>query len=210
VLQNRFRNGVWQGWKPVAGLQSDRSPTLAFNPKGSVTELYVVGTDRQVRHSRRLDDIWSTPVALGATTAFPVAATARPDGRVEVVITDQAGNLQHNRFEATVTVPEVSFANEIQPLFNASCRCHTGSAPPEGMNLGPGKAIANITSVRSRQSSLDRIEPGDPARSYLWHKIKGTQRTVGGTGSRMPLGGRLSDAQIEKIRQWIVQGAKNT
>jgi hypothetical protein len=30
----------------------------------------------------------------------------------------------------------------------------------------------------------------------------------GGSGSRMPLGGRLTDDQIAKIRTWIQEGAQ--
>jgi hypothetical protein len=79
------------------------------------------------------------------------------------------------------------------------------------MNLAAGQAIANTVNVASREArGVDRIEPGDPQKSYLLHKLLGTQRSVGGSGSRMPLsGGPLADAQIAKIRQWIEQGAKN-
>jgi CHRD domain len=106
---------------------------------------------------------------------------------------------------------EVSFAKEIQPIFTASCSCHSGRFASEGMNLAAGQAIANIVNVPSSEArGVDRIEPGDPQKSYLLHKLLGTQRTVGGSGSRMPLGGSpLSDDQINKIRQWITQGAKN-
>lgn len=79
------------------------------------------------------------------------------------------------------------------------------------MDLSDGQAIDNIVGVPSDEASdLNRIEPGDPEKSYLLHKVLGTQRTVGGSGSRMPLGGRaLSDDQINKIRQWIEQGAQD-
>jgi CHRD domain len=106
---------------------------------------------------------------------------------------------------------EVSFAREIQPIFTANCSCHSGRFASAGMNLAAGQAIANIVNVPSGEArGVDRIEPGDPQKSYLLHKLLGTQRTVGGSGSRMPLGGKpLSDDQINKIRQWITQGAKN-
>jgi hypothetical protein len=54
---------------------------------------------------------------------------------------------------------------------------------------------------------MHRIEPGSPERSYLYHKITGTQADVGGSGERMPKGGQLSDAEIQTIRTWIAQGA---
>jgi hypothetical protein len=51
------------------------------------------------------------------------------------------------------------------------------------------------------------IEPGSPEISYLFHKISGTQASVGGSGARMPKGGQLSDAEIQTLRDWIAQGA---
>lgn len=106
--------------------------------------------------------------------------------------------------------PQVSFAREIQPIFNANCSCHMGSFPTEDMNLGSGQSYANIVNVKSNQSPLDRIEPGDPTKSYMIHKLRNTQRTVGGSGARMPFGGAaLRPAQIQLIEKWITQGAQN-
>jgi hypothetical protein len=213
VQQNRFVNGAWRGWQPIAGLQSDLPPTLVYSPESSTTELFGVGKDRQVRHAQRTGESWSGASPIGAVAAFPPAAVPSTGGLVEVVITGQDGNLWHNRFQAkpAATDPEVSFAKEIQPIFTANCSCHSGRFASEGMNLAAGQAIANIVNVSSREASgVDRIEPGDPQKSYLLHKVLGTQRTVGGSGSRMPLGGKpLSDDQINKIRQWITQGAKS-
>ena len=55
---------------------------------------------------------------------------------------------------------------------------------------------------------MDRIEPGDPANSYLWHKFNNSHLSVGGTGSRMPKGGQpLGAADLALIEQWILDGA---
>jgi Lamin Tail Domain len=216
VLQNRFANGAWRGWQPIAGLQSDQPPTLIFSPESSTTELFAVGRDRQVRQARRTGDTWSAAAAIGAVAAFPPAAVPSTGGLVEVVITGQDGNLWHTRFQAkpAAATPEISFAKEIQPIFTASCArsgCHGGSRPAEDMDLSEGQAFDNIVAVPSNEApDLNRIEPGDPDKSYLLHKLRGTQRSAGGSGSRMPLGGRaLADDQIARIRQWIEQGAKN-
>jgi hypothetical protein len=213
VQQNRFVNGVWRGWQPIAGLQSEMAPALVFSPESGTTELFGVGRDGQVRHAQRTGETWSAATPIGAIAAFPPAAAASTGGKVEVVVTGQDGNLWHNRFQAKTAAaePEISFAKEIQPIFTANCSCHSGRFAPEGMNLAAGQAIANIVNVASAEArGLDRIEPGDPQKSYLIHKVSGTQRTVGGSGSRMPLGGKpLSDDLINKIRQWITQGAKN-
>jgi hypothetical protein len=53
---------------------------------------------------------------------------------------------------------------------------------------------------------LFRIEPGDPANSYLLRKVVGT----GIVANRMPLNGSpLSDSEIALLRQWIVDGAQD-
>jgi hypothetical protein len=141
---------------------------------------------------------------------FNIHTTAHPDGEIrgEVVA------VLESFLADPPAAAEVSFANEIQPIFTTSCAlsgCHAGNSPQQGMNLSAGQAFANIVGVHSKEApSLNRIEPGDPQKSYLWHKISGTQSTVGGSGGRMPFGrAPLPDDQIAKIQQWIQQGAKN-
>ena len=109
----------------------------------------------------------------------------------------------------------MSFANEIQPVFNGSCAfggCHGGATPQLGMNLSAGLAYANIVGVPAVQlATMDRIEPGQPDLSYLIHKIQGTQASVGGQGVRMPEGGAppLDQAVIDMFRLWVAQGARD-
>jgi hypothetical protein len=109
----------------------------------------------------------------------------------------------------------VKLSTDIQPIFTASCAvsgCHVGSSPPEGMNLSQGMTFANTVDVKSRQSALDRVEPSNPDLSYLVHKIQGTQSNpgVGGTLNRMPRNTNpLPQSQIDLIRLWITEGAKN-
>lgn len=76
------------------------------------------------------------------------------------------------------------------------------------MNLSAGQAYGNTVNVESlERAGMDRIEPGAPDDSYLVHKIQGTQADVGGSGVRMPVGGQLTQAEIETIRSWIAAGA---
>ena len=59
---------------------------------------------------------------------------------------------------------------------------------------------------------MSRIEGGDRATSYVWHKINGSQATVSGVGSQMPLGGGptwLPTEARDTIGTWIDQGAQN-
>ncbi|MEZ4463752.1 MAG: MopE-related protein [bacterium] len=91
---------------------------------------------------------------------------------------------------------------ELQGRFTQICGgCHGGSG---GLTLRPNFEQNNV-GVASLGSALQRIAPGDPEASYLFHKMRGTQRDVGGGGSRMPIGGPFwADWEIERLRLWIV------
>jgi hypothetical protein len=96
-------------------------------------------------------------------------------------------------------------------IFTASCAlagCHAGSSPAQGMNLSAGSAYSNIVNVPSNeQPTLDRIEPNDPAASYLYLKVTGDPSIV---GEQMPFGGPpLSQTLIDLLRNWIERGAPN-
>lgn len=108
--------------------------------------------------------------------------------------------------------PAVSFAAQIQPLFDARCVvCHQYGAAQAGLSLEEGDAHRNLVGVASTESKLLRVAPGEPEQSYLLHKLRGTHVSVGGTGARMPLADNgaapLSDAEQALIVTWIEQGA---
>ncbi|HVN76704.1 MAG TPA: PKD domain-containing protein, partial [Thermoanaerobaculaceae bacterium] len=90
-------------------------------------------------------------------------------------------------------------------IFTPICsHCHP---PNQGEDLRGGKSFASIVNVPStEQPSVLRVKPGDPDNSYLYQKITGA---AGISGSRMPLGGTLTAAQIQAIHDWIVAGAPN-
>lgn len=90
-------------------------------------------------------------------------------------------------------------------LFDPFCiTCHSGASAPLGLRLDAGNSFNNLVGVRSRQTSLLRVEPGDPDDSYLIRKLEGTASA----GDLMPLGGpRLPQSTIDFARQWITDGA---
>jgi len=70
----------------------------------------------------------------------------------------------------------------------------------------------NTVNIASIESSLRRVLPSRPDSSYVVHKVQGTQLgpPANGSGVRMPAGGAaLTRAQINIIRNWILQGALN-
>lgn len=106
----------------------------------------------------------------------------------------------------------ISFAGDVQPIFTANCTnssCHGGATPQQGQNLSAGQAYSNIVSVPSKEvPSLFRVKPFNADSSYLYIKVSGGSGIAPGT-VKMPKGGSLSLAQIETIKAWIDQGAKN-
>ncbi len=89
----------------------------------------------------------------------------------------------------------------------ATSACHAaGAAPPV---LDAGSAYAALVSVQSGQASLPLVEPNEPEASYLVHKLRGTQGSVGGSGAIMPTDGVLAPADLAAIEAWIANGALN-
>jgi len=93
----------------------------------------------------------------------------------------------------------VDFAKEIQPLFVQHCHeCHGDKKQEAGLRLDQREAA-----LRGGDSGKV-IQPGDSAKSLLWQAIAGKTEQV----SRMPAErAPLSAEEIERIRNWIDQGA---
>jgi hypothetical protein len=92
-------------------------------------------------------------------------------------------------------------------VFTPICTaCHVGASAPQGLRLDDANAYALLVGVASaEQPQLLRVDPGDPDQSYLIQKLEGTAAV----GGRMPLNGTpLPQADIDVIRQWIVDGAQ--
>ena len=84
----------------------------------------------------------------------------------------------------------------------ATASCHSGGTPSGALNLEAANSYAQLVNVVSTGSALDRVEPGEPDNSYLVQKLEGT----GGVAIMPPSGG-LEQADIDTIRQWILDGA---
>lgn len=100
-------------------------------------------------------------------------------------------------------IPQVDFATEIQPIFDANCtQCHGGSDPIAFMDLEQG--YSQLVDVPSFQISFfNRVEPGQPADSYLFLKINCANQF---SGDRMPREAPpLSLFDQALIRDWISQ-----
>ncbi len=96
-----------------------------------------------------------------------------------------------------------AWTKDIQPIANRCVGCHQNAAPAGKLSLQKGAAPANLIWIKAGEADMPYVTPGDPTKSYLWHKLNGTQATVGGSGAQMPLGGKLSAKDLGAIEAWI-------
>jgi hypothetical protein len=137
--------------------------------------------------------ISGTPTAAG-TASFTVMAT---DSATPAAASSKALSINVTAAPAAT----VSFATQIQPIFNANCvtACHSPGGISSFMNLTAGNSFAALV-----QSVPPRVIAGSSATSLLY------QRVTGAALPQMPLGGTpLSAADQTLIKNWIDQGAAN-
>lgn len=111
------------------------------------------------------------------------------------------------------TTAAVSFKTDLQPIINSHCVfCHVTGAENGGLNLGRRDAYAALMVPSTQAPTMPRVTPGAPDKSYLIHKLRGTQLEAGGSGNRMPMYDPprpLEPAQLERFVRWIESGAPN-
>ncbi len=168
-------------------------------------ELFAGGTSLGVVTSPPYSVSWNT--SLIANGSVPLSAVATDvDGNVG---TSPAVSILVSNGAAPTTLTTIQ-STVFTPICSA---CHNGSNPASGalpgsQNLTAGSSFAMLVNVASlEQPTLMRVKPNDPANSYLIQKLEGAA-TI--TGARMPLGGPyLSQATIDQIKSWILNGAPN-
>jgi mono/diheme cytochrome c family protein len=96
---------------------------------------------------------------------------------------------------------QIDYSNDIQPIFTGNCNsCH--SAGQNSFNSSSYSAVMASTSPSNTYDSKHVI-PNDAQGSPLVDKIEASPEF----GTRMPQGGQLSTDEIDKIKQWINEGA---
>jgi mono/diheme cytochrome c family protein/sugar lactone lactonase YvrE len=108
--------------------------------------------------------------------------------------------------------PSVTLAQIQQEIFTPHCAgCHVdgGSGPmPLSDAATSYAALVNVDPANgyARRAGKKLVLPGNPAKSFLLHKISGDMEY--GEGDRMPQGSNLLSAdQISMVRRWIEGGA---
>jgi WD40 repeat protein len=101
------------------------------------------------------------------------------------------------------TVPDVSFYKDIRPILQANCQgCHQ---PAKAKSAGEYVMTSYDLLVKPGESEEAPVVAGKPDESYLVQLI-----TPADGKAEMPRGKKpLHNTEIELIRKWIAQGAKN-
>lgn len=108
-----------------------------------------------------------------------------------------------NRYEPTPR----SLLTDVQPLFTARCvdGCHNPSTRAGALDLSTAAtARAELLEVPAVQARMVRVQSGDPASSYLLRKLLAAPGII---GQAMPVGGRLDEAALRVVSDWIATGA---
>ncbi len=95
--------------------------------------------------------------------------------------------------------------------------CHGSTGKQGGLDLSPDVAYQNLVEVRSSETQLNRVQPGDRDRSYLWLKLAAATDPAALPpgfqiiGAPMPSGlPSISKDELEALRMWIYAGAPQT
>lgn len=120
---------------------------------------------------------------------------------------DDDDSADNNELQATLSSLQ-------ENIFTPTCAlggCHSSTSASAGLSLAAGESFLQLVGIESTQADgQNRVMAGNSDQSYLINKLRGTQATVGGSGSQMPRGGSaLSDEEIQAIEQWIGDGAVN-
>jgi len=112
----------------------------------------------------------------------------------------------------------VSYAQDVQSIFNASCAlsgCHAGPQP-SGLDLRASVSYSKLVnqpataSCGSQVAGAILVKPGDTSGSMLWRKLANDPGKCGGA---MPLGTSgliaVSRSSFDTIENWIQQGPVN-
>jgi hypothetical protein len=112
--------------------------------------------------------------------------------------------------------PASAFPQIQSTIFDVTCvnlGCHNANDQGGGLVLQGSVAYAHLVGVTpanlgANQAGMLRVDPGNPANSFLLTKLMLSAAFDPQLGSRMPLGkSSLSADEIQLISDWITQGA---
>lgn len=135
-------------------------------------------------------------------------------------ITTEPGTLPFNPFDTinynSNVVPDVPIDSSTllgihKFILSVKCAvngCHDGSFEPDYRTVQSAYSTlvyAPVVKNTSDSFYTYRVVPNDTSHSWLWFRLTTTDQTIG----RMPLYDTLFPAQREKIKNWIMNGARD-
>lgn len=107
--------------------------------------------------------------------------------------------------EATLTAVR---ADIFDPRCSASV-CHSnGGARDLDLKNEPFEGLVDVPSIAD--PDILRVKPGDPDNSLLFQVVQANVPDAElGELDQMPVGGQLDEADLDQLRRWIEEGAKN-
>lgn len=140
----------------------------------------------------------ATPAVAASSATATVAGT--PASAAATPASASTASATASTAGAAASGATLSFKTDIQPIFTTNCTpCHITTKTK-------GLSLATYDGVMAGGQDGVVVKAGDPNGSLLVQKIKGTQ-TI---GARMPYNKPpLPDDQIQKISDWVAQGAKD-
>lgn len=208
----------------LAGIGADQAPGAAWSVVPATLDFLTVPSGQSYFRSFKIFSTGTAPLTVNVVTGcgeyLPVTgggpAVIAPGGSITVNVLFNP--LSGGPFPCDIAVgpgipsvsvtgfaTTVSFASDLQPLFNSACvSCHGFNG---GLSLDPGASYGNLVNVTSFDWPPGvRVVPFDLANSVLYGKLASSVLF----GSRMPLGRPpLPQAQIDKVKTWILEGARN-
>jgi hypothetical protein len=161
------------------------------------------------------DAIAETAVDAAPETTPDATPETTPDAIAEVAVDAPADVVAEVGSDAIVETgpncgPTVSYARDVRPILQLNCAgCHNNDNPRAGLPLTATRSHGALVGVDGNQCSPRRklVAPGDSRSSYLIDKLTG--QNLCGRTTIMPPSGKLRDSEIDTIRAWICQGAKD-
>lgn len=179
---------------------------------GALSKTFRLIVERSAENGYRKAKKFPKTVAAGSlvtVTVEPLGADLPRGTRLSLCLDLVKKRKQLGTFPSCAAGDAATTLSGIQvSIFSGRCAtsgCHDRITAQQGLILEPGESFARLVNVIAVQFPSDRrVRPGDPARSYLVKKLRGSQPI----GGRMPLGGPfLTDAELAGIIEWIENGA---
>jgi hypothetical protein len=102
---------------------------------------------------------------------------------------------------------DVSFSDDIFPILDQGCGCHSPKSTSPGAIESTGFSVASFATIMrgGQKSGTQIVVAEDPCASQLYQKCSEAPPY----GSRMPLyGPYLSPSQLAVLHDWIAEGAR--